>query len=376
MNTKVYDLFKQLELPRCAASTYCALLSSGPLKMDDLVREARERRDDVTNAVAVLRTMRLVGNDRGNFYAADPGVAWLAIIADQVWTEKATLAPLTALPQLGDKEAERKRRVSEELGRVASEMYRPHLAAKNHRVLEAETWDQLSFLTCEIILRAKEQIVAVSKSPRSPQLSHFWAVLTDRLDHHGVRYSRVADLDEVEAHGLKIVTRDMDDHQIDLRILERAKISHEFYAVDEKLLTVSHQPGSVRTQRGLGVGRFTNYLDVVRRYWERFHQYAAESIPARFVVAMLQAASEGLVLRARTSLPPYMVSWLQDIIDYGKFSRFDFMERWSPDKLAAAERTATEQGFVRRNPYNELVPTYGITECDLRAAYATRMSEV
>ena len=151
---------------------------------------------------------------------------------------------------------------------------------RQHRELDARNFDELSLLTCEIINRARGEIVAVSKSPRLPQLSSFWAVLTDRIDNHGVAYHRIADLDEVEAHGLNIVRRDMDVHHIDLNILERDAIEHEFYVVDGKYAAIKHRDGKAYQ----GVGRVTNYLDVVDRYSKRFQKYLAKSIPGSFVV--------------------------------------------------------------------------------------------
>lgn len=60
--------------------------------------------------------------------------------------------------------------------------------------------------------------MAVSKSPRLPQVASFWATLSDRLAG-GVTYRRVVDLDEIIDHGLTLVQRDIEDQGIDLRVL-------------------------------------------------------------------------------------------------------------------------------------------------------------
>lgn len=370
VETHLHELFTALNLPRAAAAAYFSLLCRGPMKPDELANHARLDAADCRSTIEVLRTLRLIGNDRGLLYAAEPAFAWMAIATDLVWGQRTTLASIRELPTLGDAAAELMRRRCEELAALARDLYTPYSSVRQHRVIDADTWDQFSFLTCELIARANGEVVAVSKSPRSPQLASFWAVLTDRLDHHGVRYRRVADLDEVEAHGLRIINRDMDDHGIDLRVLERERIQHEFYAVDGKFLAVAHQPAASSTRQRRGVGRVTNRLDIVRRYCDRFVQYFMESIPASFVVARLAMAADALIVTARRSLLPYQVSWLRDIVDYGKFSKFHVTEGWSSDKAAMVEETATNVGLVRRNPYGELVPAYGVSEESLRHDYS------
>lgn len=369
MKSRIYELFRQLNLPRSVASVYCALLAGGPLTVEELVRESGEDKATVANTISILRGMRLIGDDRGGLYALEPGLSWLAHVADMVWGKQTSLESVRNLPKIIDEKTELARRVCEELGLVSREIYKPHSATRNHRYHDAETSDEMAFLTCELISRAEKEIVAVSKSPRSPQVSSFWVVLTDRLEHHGVRYRRVTDLDEVEAHGLKIVLRDMADYDIDLRILERARITHQFYAVDGKLLAVEHDPDKGRAQSRRGVGRVTNYLDVVQRYRERFEQYSAAAIPGRFVVERLRVAAMELVERAQKAVPPYMVSWFEDIVDYGKFSRLEETEGWQREKAQTVEATATAAGLVRRNAYGELVANYGVTESDLRRSY-------
>ena len=99
-------------------------------------------------------------------------------------------------------------------------------------------------LICEAMGQARQTIVAVSKSPRLPQVASFWATLTDRLGA-GVTYRRVVDLDEVIAHGLKIVRRDIEEHGIDVMVLERDRIHQKFYVVDGSFLAVFHSQEQV-----------------------------------------------------------------------------------------------------------------------------------
>lgn len=370
MQIRLYELFRQLHFPRSAAAVYCSLLIQSPMNETDLRRDSGEDGSSLKNALTFLESMRLIGNDLGCFYAAEPSLAWLSIIADHVWGQQTTLAPIHELPSLTDPKSEITRQICEELGTVAKELYKPYAAVRRHKVLDADNADQLALFTCEIISRAQKEIVAISKSPRSPQLSSFWAVLTDRLDNHGAQYRRIADLYEIEEHGLKIVRRDISDHGIDLRVMEQRRIGHEFYAVDGRYVAITHQRKWPANEPRRGVGRITNYLDVVRRYCVRFERYASDAIPAPFVVDRLETAAQRLIRRARATLPGYIVSWLQDIVDYGKFSKFHETEGWPREKTIMVVSVATAAGMVKMNPYGELVPSYGVSEDELRRAFS------
>jgi hypothetical protein len=61
---------------------------------------------------------------------------------------------------------------------------------------------------------------------------------------------------------------------------------------------------------------------------------------------------------------------LEDLIEYGKFSKF---KEWSKKRLALAEQRVTAAGLVRRNTDGDIVPVYPTNESTLRAAYAAAL---
>jgi hypothetical protein len=237
-----------------------------------------------------------------------------------------------------------------------------------HKERDAEGPEAFAQLIWEILSQARKHIVVVSRSPRLPQVSSFWAVLTQRLEQ-GVRYDRVVDLEEIIDHGLTIVSRDMEGYGIDLRVLAQARIRQKFYLVDQRFLAVFHQPedpvGAVRR----GVGRVTTQPQIVARYRKRFRQYREIAMPGRFVLARMRAAADTLLEQARATLAPIEVAWLESLIEYGTFSRFHVEEGWSPARLRLAARRAMAAGLCRRNAEGHAVPRYPIDAAALEEAY-------
>jgi len=244
------------------------------------------------------------------------------------------------------------------------------VAALEHRQWDADTPQQLAQLVCEIVSTARHEVLAVSKSPRLPQVSAFWTVLTGRLSA-GVHYHRVVDLDEVIAHGLRIVERDLREWHIDLRVLERDRIRHKFYVVDDRLVAVFHE--SDRPRRDVrGVGRISRKHWTVLKYAGRFPFYSRLAIPADFVVSELRRVANVALQRARDRFTPDEMGWLESLIDLGKFSVFHKEAAWSEGRLAELEARAGALGLVRRNIEGDLVFAYPISDSQLRARLAER----
>jgi hypothetical protein len=254
--------------------------------------------------------------------------------------------------------------ICDEIATVGSRLYRPYVAALAHQEWDAATLDEFARLICEAMGQARQTILAVSKSPRLPQVAPFWATLSDRLGA-GVRYRRVVDLDEVIDHGLKIVRRDLEEHGIDMMILERDRIRHKFYVVDGSFVAVFHSQGGAET----GVGRITTRGTILRRYARRFRQYASAAIPGRFALRRMEMAAEQLLRSARERLEAEETAWVESLVDYGKFSRFPVTRGWSEVKKVRAEDRAIESGVVRRHLDGDVVPAYPLTESDIRKGY-------
>lgn len=368
-NETLVDLMQQLDVGRTTAHLYYLLLAEGPLSHARLAKANHGSGTDIDFSIQKLLRLRLIGTDRQRsqryYYATNPFFAWLALTADLVWKTDASLAPITNLPSTANPDVEHLRMLCSEMSAAAQRVYRPQAAALVHKEHDAETEEELAQLACEIIYQARSRIVTVSKSPRLPKVSSFWAVITDRIQA-GASYRRVVDLDEVRDHGLKIVSRDMEEQNIDLRVLERANIRHKFYLVDNKFLVVFHQR-STSSSVTRGVGRVTNQPQIIARYRKRFEQYAQAAMPGHLVVEQMRTAGNRLLLQAASRLEPIEVEWIEDLINFGKFSRLHIIQGWSKERVALAERRAAAAGIVSRNADGDLVPIYPIDEATIRA---------
>jgi hypothetical protein len=318
---------------------------------------------EIGSALQRLQERGLVGSvyrrlRRRQYYAISPSIAWRAVSSELRWCTTHEMGSGDAAPGICD-----------EIAALGRRLYRPYVAALAHQEWDAATADEFAQLICEVMGQARQTILAVSKSPRLPQVAPFWATLSDRRGA-GVRYRRVVDLDEVIDHGLKIVRRDIEEYGIDVMMLERDRIHHKFYVVDGSFLAVFHSEEQV-TEGGAetGVGRITTRGTILRRYARRFRQYANVAIPGRFALRCMEMAAEELLRSARARLGTEEAAWVESLVDYGKFSRLPVMRGWSRDAKVRAEERAIENGVVCRNLDGDVVPAYPLTERDIRKGY-------
>jgi DNA-binding transcriptional regulator GbsR (MarR family) len=357
---------QQLRFGRAVGPLYALLLTDGPLAPDSLSAVTREPTPAIARALDRLIRLRLVGTDvrrgRLHYYATDPSLAWLALVADLVWGTNVELRPVRALPETNNPDVESLRMLCNEISELAQRLYRPQAATASHRERDAESQEEMARLICEIIQQAEREVLAVSPSPRLPQVASFWVVLTDRMEH-GVAYRRIVDLDEIIDHGLLVKSRDMNETGVDLSVLEHDRLDKKYYLVDKKYVAIFDRNGGNNTSL---LGRITNHLPIVMRYRKNFRKYAEDAIPGRFVVEYLNAAARQLIERARLALKPIEAAWIEDLVKYGRFSKF---EDWQPARIAAVASKAAALGLVRRNFDGEIVPAYPTNERELRDAY-------
>jgi hypothetical protein len=369
-SVRLFQLMSELGFDRAATQVYGVVLTCGPVPQRAIVSMLSGVSTEVGSALRQLQERGLVGSvyrrlRRRQYYAISPSIAWRSLSSELVWRTSEAIPAGNSAPGICD-----------EIATVGSRLYRPYAAALAHHEWDAATADEFAQLICEAMGQARRTIVAVSTSPRLPQVASFWATMSDPLAV-GVTYRRVVDLDEVIAHGLKIVTRDIEEHGIDVMVLERDRIHQKFYVVDGSFLAVFHRQEQAR-EGGAdpGVGRITTRGTILRRYARRFRQYADLAIPGRFVVRRLEMASEELLECARERLGGDDVAWVESLVHYGTFSRLPVARGWSRDDTARAEERAIEIGVVRRNLDGDLVPAYPVTEADIRDHYeASRREE-
>jgi hypothetical protein len=360
---RLFQLMSELGFDRAATQVYGVVLTCGPLPKRAIVSMLSGVSTEVGGALLQLQERGLVGGvdrrlRRHQYYAISPSIAWRSLSSELLWSTTGAMPVGGSAPGICD-----------EIAAVSSRLYRPFAAALAHQEWDAATTDEFAQLICEAMGQARQTILAVSKCPRLPHVASFWATLSDRLGV-GVTYRRVVDLDEVIDHGLKIVTRDIGEHAIDLMVLERDLINHKFYVVDGTFLAVFHgQEQATEGKARSGVGRITTRGTILRRYARRFREYAKVAIPGRFVLRRMEMAAQELLRVARERLGAEEVAWVESLVHYGKFSRLPVMRGWSKDDKARAEERAIEVGVVRRNLDGDLIPAYPLTESDIRESY-------
>ena len=360
---------RELGFDRAATQVYGVVLTCGPVPQRAIVSMLSGVSTEVGGALRQLQERGLVGSvyrrlRRRQYYAISPSIAWRSLSSDLLWRTSDSIPAGDPAPGL-----------CEEIATVGSRLYRPYAAALAHHEWDAATTDEFARLICEAMGQARQTILAVSTSPRLPQVASFWATLSDRLEA-GVSYHRVVDLDEFIDHGLKIVRRDIEEHGIDMMILERDRIYHKFYVMDGSFLAVFHRQEHV-TEGGAGsaVGRITTRGAILRRYVKRFRQYANVAIPGRFLLRRLEMASGELLECARERLGSEEVAWVESLVHYGTFSRLPVTHGWSSDNKVRAEKRAVDVGVVRRNLDGDLIPAYPVTEADIRDRYEASRRE-
>jgi hypothetical protein len=373
--SRLYELMIGLGFDRVVTEVYGVVLTCGPLARRGIVSILPGLPGQVDDALAVLHRRGLIGSEyrrlrRRRFYAVAPHLAWRALGSELLWSTLDSTAARSPSPGVADPTIEGRSRACDEIAEVAGRLYRPHAAALAHQEWDAATEQEFARLICELIAQARTSVLAVSTSPRLPQVASFWATLTDRIGA-GLSYRRIVDLDEVIDHGLTLVKRDIEEYGIDLRVLERDRIQHKFYVADRSLLAVFHDQSRASGSGGRsGVGRITSRGTIVRRYARRFREYASVAIPGRVVLQrMEQAAQELLRSAAQAKLTADEVAWVESLVQYGKFSRLHVSRGWSPEEVRRVGEHAAGMGLVRRNADGDLVPAYPVTERDIRAVY-------
>ncbi len=280
---RLFQLMLELGFDRAATQIYGVVLTCGPIPKRAIVSILSGVSTEVDGVLRQLQKRGLLGSvyrrlRRRQYYAISPNLAWRALSSELLWrTTDAVGAGDTARAGAYD-----------EIAALAGRLYRPYAAALAHQEWDAATADEFAQLICEVMGQARQTILAVSRSPRLPQVASFWATVSDRLGV-GVTYRRVVDLDEVIDHGLRIVKRDIEEHGIDVMVLERDLIRHKFYVVDGSFLAVFHDREHAMVDgAGSGVGRITTRGAILRRYVRRFRHYANAAIPGRFALRQME----------------------------------------------------------------------------------------
>jgi hypothetical protein len=152
---KLLSAMWDLGLDQDICMIYVYLLVNGPSSFDQLKKVIHAPEEKAKDSIKELLGLRLVGSDRRRntviYYATDPSIAWLAIVADLVWSTKVDIGSIRNLSKTKDLTIERSRNICNQITVLAQSLYEPHPAISQHREHDTQTSDELSQLICECI---------------------------------------------------------------------------------------------------------------------------------------------------------------------------------------------------------------------------------
>ncbi len=350
---------------------YQTLLMADHMGAKQIEESTRLYADEVQRSLRRLLELNAVVVDaiRGRlvYYALDPELVWPAYTKRITWKFITSLIDtdiedsIARLPKTHREVLEHFRATAHNIGQSAKEMYTSSLSIMAHQWRDAADNDQLSRLLAEAILHSRSTIRAVSKSPRLSRIDLIWQSIQSAMSRK-VKYQRVADLTEIVEHGLLIVTRDINEHQIDLRVLDTGEVDQKFYVIDKSLLVVFHQLS--HANRDGAIGRVTTHSAILDRYRKRFSKYYSNAVPGLLVVDMLRRSGERILERAlQIGCNSYQIAWLAKVIDWGVFCI-------DPDPFSDTQNheqhPAIEHGLLKKGTTGHLVPRYDISMQDIR----------
>ena len=371
MQPNLINLMQKLGFRNEVAQIYKFLLQNSPVDPRNLLVICNQDQQFLKDTLDFLLSIHLIGQHhvRGKvrYYARAPEITWAALESRLIWERDNSLKPVREVFSTGDQHDDRLRTICIDIVPFAQQIYKPYHGALTHREREANTPDELTRLTCELIYDAKSNIYAVSKSPRLPHVAEFWSVLLKRIKDAGVTYKRIVDLDEIVDHGLKVVTRDINEIGIDLRVIEKSKISSSYYIVDKRWLSVQYAVSKSNNY----IGKITSQTQKIGRYFKKFKKYYDGSIPGEFAVAHLRNASNELLSNLPQKFSSTEIQWLKSLIDMGKFSTFHKTNGWTQEEFYQVKEKAIVHQVVNLNHDGIPVLNYPTNENLLREAYTS-----
>lgn len=323
-------LMHSLGVPPLAATAYVRLLQTGAVPVSEIRSLAPGTPDAVSRAIEYLKLFRLISHDIvfGNdiLFASNPRNAWKAHDTNFYWMRSLHIGDIEALPPLPEMADEERRRLYQLLERLCGEIYDRSAKAHDplrHQHRDVQSDQLFSSWLASLIASARDRIVAVERPPRLPDLAPIWVALTRRI-RAGVRYTRIVGIDEVLEHGLDIVSRDMTEYNIDLRLFRLNSIEDAFYIVDGKRLLLKNLDGRSRDGRPAHFGVYTSKHPIVRRFKAKFDDvYMPGSVPAGPVVSRLREHAGRVRKDLASRHGDREMSAFDKIVGAGKFAAQD-----------------------------------------------------
>lgn len=350
---KLSELMAKLGFSEESIKVYLRLLLAGPMPNTKLIEMTGLSEAAVFKATQGLRRCGLIVGFRirqaNAWYVADPATAWLSMAAEATWSVTATLTPVGKLPRTGVKTIDER----SELCRSAA---LPSLAVWSREVPDtaesrtARSADSLAQLAVETVRIAKAHVRSISASPKVSDVARFWPALVAQMEA-GVRYTRLADLNEMYEHGLDVVCRDLDTG-VELHIgLQSELTSARGYLADNRVLVryAAAAPGERPTE-----GFMTSDKNAIVRFRRRFDRLAGTAVPAAVAIDHLALLADQLRGRA-WYLSQDARDWLDELLRMGRFSKLPTEAGWTDEHRLRVESELVRSGLALRSAYGHFI---------------------
>lgn len=281
--------------------------------------------------------------------AIPPQQAWTARAADFTWTVQITPDLLHELRATGIAAVDTAHQLCLEIATLASRLYVDPGGVGVSRRTALKSADQIAVALSQLFHVAQSHVIAMSKGPRLPHLAIIWEAIERRLIAKELRYTRLVQIDELLAHGLAIVRRDVMRAGVQLRVGSSTSVNATFYIVDGSTMLVheSLERGQIVTQRRALNGSA-----------QKLDRALKKSADALDIVDVLQARATDLVGRAsRIGNDESLL--LQRKIANGRFALPP--DGWTPTRVGSAERRLRHGRLVAQSDDGVWLPNYNVS---------------
>lgn len=354
------DTMAQLDYSDNSIRIYVRLLSGGPMTSTRLRTLTGMDDTSLFNATRTLRRSGLIVRfevkHENAWYAADPATAWLSMAAEATWSATATLSPIRELPRTGVATIDERSSLCREAALPALTLWTHQMPERNEST-SARNAETLAQLAVEAIRIARFHIRSISASPKVSGAAKFWPALVSKLDA-GIRYTRLADLNEMYEHGTDVVTRDLKTG-VELHIgLQADLASSRGYLADRKVLVRYSEavPGQSPDK-----GFLTTDRHAIERFRRRFDRLARTAVPADIALSHLIGLADSL-RESATGLSQDAQDWLDELLRMGRFARIHVERNWNEDHRNQVEEELLASEFATWSSYGKFIANWPDSE--------------
>jgi len=345
IESEFIDKLISLGFSRELATLYLFILQHNPVKLSNIPTEK-------LHLLEPLALNKLILVDQDTVYSMNPKIAFKALGKKAIY-ERIVDLNIKDVPKVRKTEIIKFLKKCEDLGNNLQRIYNYKTPVSYDKVKIAERSDKLSLFLSDAINKAGKEILAVSKSPRLPDISIIWSSISEKLSQ-GIIYRRVVDFTEIEEHGLAIINRDVNELGVDLRVLDSGKITHKFYIIDERIVVI-FTPLERIGEFKLGGQVIGNKL-IAKRYKEIFDRLYSDSVSVKKILPIMIEIKNNTLNDVACKIGEKEAKWLEHLIDYGCFAKFPMFSHTESKKIC---KNLLNKGYIEmRNLPSGTVPIF------------------